>query len=309
VTKSAPRRKDGTKSWIPNKTRRKMVLGDDLGLDEAVNLALTALVGRFSYRSKCSTSLIDWVKLHWLPLLGYEPEVFYLPRGWFGFKFLLVGGHHKSSGKLWSFDEGSLMLKRWWISFDPVQDYFQFRHLWVLLPGLPLNLWNVKALTAIGNALGRFIRVDDLSLRAPDRKLGRILVEVDIHSGLLETLDIQWCGHVICQKLDYLGLPFRCTFCRKTGHLRSACQGLVEEEESENSWLWKAPRVDSPGVDSFVRDTEFTGPVDSPLHDASATVTGKLKVLCPSFYYSLTSWEKLALDSLSSRWLILCYLL
>jgi hypothetical protein len=65
--------------------------------------------------------------------------------------------------RIWPFDGGSLMLKRWRISFDPAHDYFQFRHLWVLLPGLPLNIWNTKALSAIGNALGRFICVDELS--------------------------------------------------------------------------------------------------------------------------------------------------
>jgi hypothetical protein len=41
------------RSWLPNRARRKMVLGDDIGLEEVANLALMALVGRFSYRSLC----------------------------------------------------------------------------------------------------------------------------------------------------------------------------------------------------------------------------------------------------------------
>jgi hypothetical protein len=57
--------------------------------------------------------------------------------------------------KLWVLDGSSLMLKRWRVCFDPATDYFQFRHLWVLLPGFPLQLWNAKALEAIGNELGR----------------------------------------------------------------------------------------------------------------------------------------------------------
>jgi hypothetical protein len=61
-----------------------------------------------------------------------------------------------------------------------------------LLPGLLLNLWNKSALMAIGNALGCFLCVDDNAMCALERKIGRILVEVDIHCGLLETLDIQW---------------------------------------------------------------------------------------------------------------------
>jgi hypothetical protein len=50
--------------------------------------------------------------------------------------------------------------------------------------------------------------VDEQALGAPDRKMGRILVEVDIHSGLLETLEIQWRDQLYTQRLDYMGLPF-----------------------------------------------------------------------------------------------------
>jgi hypothetical protein len=45
--------------------------------------------------------------------------------------------------------------------------------MWVLLPGLPLNFWSLKALMAIGNSIGRFIGVDEQALGAPDRKLGQ----------------------------------------------------------------------------------------------------------------------------------------
>jgi hypothetical protein len=36
------------------------------------------------------------------------------------------------------------------------------------------------------------------------------------------------------QRLDYLGLPFRCTTCRRTGHLRKYCHigyGLSEADD------------------------------------------------------------------------------
>jgi hypothetical protein len=55
------------------------------------------------------------------------------------------------------------------VCFDPATKYFCFRHLWVLLPGLTLQLWNAKALEAIRNELGRFIKVDEPSLMAPDK--------------------------------------------------------------------------------------------------------------------------------------------
>jgi hypothetical protein len=93
-------------------------------------------------------------------------------------------------------------------------------HLWVLLPGLPLQLWNTKALEAIGNTLGHFIKVDEEAIQSLDKRMEKVLVEVDIHAGLLETLEIEWRGHLLVQRLDYLGIPFRCSLCRRTRHLR-----------------------------------------------------------------------------------------
>jgi hypothetical protein len=132
-----------------------------------------------------------------------------------------------------------------------------------VLSGVPLQLWNSKALEAIGNELGRFIKVDDQALKAPDKRLCKVLVEIDIHSGLLEMLEIEWQGHVVSQRLDYLGVPFSCSLCRWTGHLRRDCLGMEVEEESESSMLRKVTREASLEVDSFVRSPIHTTTEDS----------------------------------------------
>jgi hypothetical protein len=48
-------------------------------------MSLCGLVGRFSYKRLNNLHLVDWMNLHWLPLLGYSPEVIYLKKGWVGF--------------------------------------------------------------------------------------------------------------------------------------------------------------------------------------------------------------------------------
>jgi hypothetical protein len=53
-------------------------------------------------------------------------------------------------------------------------------------------MWNAKALEVIGNALGRFIKIDEQGLQYHDKRMEKVLVEVDIHVGLLETLEIEW---------------------------------------------------------------------------------------------------------------------
>ena len=104
----------------------------------------------------------------------------------------------------------------------------------------------MKALEAIGNVLGRFIKADELSLNASDKRMGKVLVGLDIHFGLLESLEVVWRGHTWSQKLDYLGIPFRCSFCQRTSHLRRDCQVYFEEEESKETMLKNAIRYVSP---------------------------------------------------------------
>jgi hypothetical protein len=89
----------------------------------------------------------------------------------------------------------------------------------------------------IGNSLGSFVSLYDSVMKAPSRKMGKILVEIDIHGGLPEIMEIDWRGRRIVQRLDYLRIPFRCSYCHETGHLRKICKGRVEEEISENTTL------------------------------------------------------------------------
>jgi hypothetical protein len=161
-----------------------MVLGSDIGLEDTCRMALCGLVGRFAYRNMCKEKLHVWVEQVWSPFLGYTPEVLYLTKGWLGFICKSPEDVTLLLENRWVNGGSSLMLKRWRVAFDPVSEYFSLRHLWVLLPGLPLHLWNEGALQAIGNSLGKFIMLDRATLSATTRKVGRILVELDIHLGL-----------------------------------------------------------------------------------------------------------------------------
>jgi hypothetical protein len=126
--------------------------------------------------------------------------------------------------------------------------------------------------------------VDEQTLKASSKRVGKILVEVDIHLGLLETLEIEWRSQAMSQHLDYLGIPFRCSFCRKMGHLWRDCKGFVEEEESEDSMLWKATREHSPEVDSFEIGAHHSAQEETSLVEPTNTFSGKLKTIFPLFF-------------------------
>jgi hypothetical protein len=200
------------KVWKPKRKHPKLVLGMDIGLPEACNLALCALVGRLAYKLNCKQNIEDWMEISWKPLLGYLPKFFLLQQGWLGFVFKTPADSTLILGDFWPIDGGSLMLKRWRLGFNPATEYFGLRHLWVLLPGLPLQLWNLQALERIGASLGRFLKIDSNLLEAADRRIARIYVELDIQAGLPEVLEIDWRGQLISQRLDFLGIPFRCSF-------------------------------------------------------------------------------------------------
>ena len=73
------------KLWKANKKEKRLVLGNDVGLEETCRMDLCSLVGRLSYKSLRKGSLEEWINLQWLSLLGYYPEVIFFTKGWLGF--------------------------------------------------------------------------------------------------------------------------------------------------------------------------------------------------------------------------------
>jgi len=123
--------------------------------------------------------------------------------------------------------------------------------------------------------------------------MGKILVGIDVHNGLPEAIDIDWRGRHIIQRMHYVGIPFLCSWCRDTRHLRRDCRGTQVEEKTEEDDI----REDPP---EYVIVEDFLGSSPSfyePLApDESVTLIGKLKNFCPLFFNSLSLWECEALE-------------
>jgi hypothetical protein len=71
--------------------------------------------------------------------------------------------------------------------------------VWVRLPALPLQFWTLDYFKAIGNFLGEFLEADLSFEETKQRKVARILVNLNVREGLGEEIDLSW-GSLLIHK-------------------------------------------------------------------------------------------------------------
>ena len=174
------RRKRSTKNIKALEGRFRYVVGHDIYLDRVTSLCSRALVGRLEYARMNKADWVDWANTFWKPLINYIPTISLLSRGWIVFVFLEEKHCQRIMDGIWRIGKGSLVLNRWHSHFDPLRERITKRHLWTLLPQLPFPLWNKKVLEGIANSIGRFVDVDPDFHLAYDKRMARVLVELDV---------------------------------------------------------------------------------------------------------------------------------
>ena len=99
---------------------------------------------------------------------------------------------------------------------DARSDSMQQSPMWVKLPSLLMEFWSVQAIIVNGDLLRKIILVDDC-LMSDHRSMARVLIDLDVHGGLYESLDLVIGDNVYSHLLDYQHMPFRCTRCHVYG--------------------------------------------------------------------------------------------
>jgi hypothetical protein len=131
--------------------------------------------------------------------------------------------------------------------------------------------------------------------------MARIYVELDIQAGLPDILEIDWRNQLITQRLDYLGIPFRCSLCRRTGHLRRDCHKFPPPDIV----LDPAEETNFDGyITSPNQFAEEEAPIPRETNSSDDSLVGKIHLLCPSLYNSLSSWDRLYITEQGNN--ILC---
>ncbi|CAL1361154.1 unnamed protein product [Linum trigynum] len=91
--------------------------------------------------------------------------------------------------------------------------------VWVQFPAFPVHFYHKEILFALGNMLGRAIKLDFHTQHQQRAKFARIAVELDLSMPLVTRirLDGKW------QYIEYENLPTLCFDCGKIGHTTDTC--------------------------------------------------------------------------------------
>lgn len=159
-----------------------------------------------------------------MPIIGYTPIISRMMKEWYSFHFQKQEDLERVLVKPWVYGRSFLSLSRWYMGFDPLKNTPSHSLIWLKLPNLPLELWTQESLESIGNAIGKFIYVDPWIRGEKDKRIAWILIERPYKGGYPEQLEIIWEGTRTHQRIDFWGIPFRCSTCHCTGHLQNACK-------------------------------------------------------------------------------------
>lgn len=165
-----------------------------------------------------------WLEDQWKPLIGYTPIISRLMKEWYCFHFLKASDLEAVFKSPWVCGRRFLALFRWYIGLDPLKNTPTNNLIWVKLPNLPLEMWSMESLTEIGNSIDKFVYVDPLCKGENDKRITWILIEKVYKGGHPDHIEIAWVQCRIKQRLDFWGIPFRCSSCHKTGHLIKNCR-------------------------------------------------------------------------------------
>ena len=72
----------------------------------------------------------------------------------------------------------------------------------MLFPALPCPLWNKDILVALANLFEHFVALEKDFHLIYDKRMAKVLVEVDITKGLIPEIQIDCGDWVITQRLD-----------------------------------------------------------------------------------------------------------
>jgi hypothetical protein len=140
-----------------------------------------ALIFCFNGLWPSAPALKEWVNKTW----SEGHELFFCSKGFFIVNFSTEAEckHILEQGP-WFWGRSGLSMQRWFPEFNPLTMTAMTTLVWVRLPNIPLHFYSASFLPTLGNALGRFIKIDTDRIKKGFITFARIYVEIDMNQGL-----------------------------------------------------------------------------------------------------------------------------
>jgi hypothetical protein len=196
-----------------------LALGEDVEFNQVTHMESQTIVRRVNGRVFTVKTIRNWIHVAWQLELGYSAELVELNRNRYAFTFQRNEHSKWVLSKAWSINNSLMLLKQLSLLFDASTKCLKNISVWVRLPALPFHLWSFEYLKKIGNFLGDFLDADMSFEVTKQRKVARVLVNLNVREGLGEERDLTWGDYMYSQKLNYKNISFRCRRCHQYGHL------------------------------------------------------------------------------------------
>lgn len=126
---------------------------------------------------------------------------------------------HVLEGGLWIVMGHYLTVAKWKMNFRPSVGIVQNTMVWVRFPELPMELFDEEVLFAMGNTIGKAIKIDDTTLIVRRGRYARVCIEVDLEKPLVPFITVLG----VQQRVEYEGLHLICFGCGKYDHRSDGC--------------------------------------------------------------------------------------
>lgn len=150
-------------------------------------------------------------------------------------------------GGPWMIYDHYLMVRTWSIEFNPWTDSVEKVMVWVRFPDLPLHYYDEYVLKALGNRIGKTVRVDLTTSKLSRGKFARLCVEVDVSKPLLPLFILKGTEY----RVEYEGLHTLCFNCGRFGHVNSECPEKVEVNNDSNECANQGNNAEDNGDDLY----------------------------------------------------------
>lgn len=226
----------------------------------------TTLVGSFLGSKHSLSSVHSYVKQFWNNVSC--PEVLYLRKGWFYFKFVskddclsvLHGGP-------WVFGNSTLILKKWTPDFCSQLESVKVVPVWTIFSDLDPCFWSSNALSKIASLIGKPLFADPYTTDKTRISFARVLIDIDVSKDTPSFVTVRSPFGVQNVKVEYEWIPHYCTHCESLGHSVNRCRKKKPHVQTQQ--VWRPVQRDTDLVkDAKVDDTLGVDSVEKAINDA-----------------------------------------